>query len=617
MADKELSARDSAMVLHSLQIPQCISVKGGNLADLVAELTALFWFESIQVLEAADKIRTLPLGAPVRRIAEGAKACRHFKKWVHSVLTTTQVTQNVILLALMFIYRLKVVNPSVKGRPGSEYRLLTVALMLGNKFLDDNTYTNKTWADVSGISVNEIHVMEVEFLSNMRYSLLASKEEWEEWLVKLAKLWEYLDRAQRSASPSPLLIPSPTHRGFVSPLPSPTGMLQLTPTPQHSYSPSSHAFGHNNGNNNNSGVGNGQSWPSSYAQSSAISPLALKPEPGHFLHRKRSFPEDDPTEPPAKRLSRLPPAHSQMPPQMPSQMPVQMPSQAMPRPQGAQPQVAHVAHATSQRPAILPPAQLQPPHAGDQARLPVPNLTLNTTHGTTVPASTQSYPSVTYAPPQASPLSLPPLVPGVRAMSTVFPTTTNTYQPTQHSVPNGLPPATSSITPTTSFPPPPNYGTPTKRMSPQSMTPAALYPGSSPITDPFHSHHAGTPMGNTGSASGIHTPISHSPSIYLQQRNSPYKPIRHVNTLLYPPPSAFLQQYHFANAVPPTQMHYQPLGRRNDLRTGIVPEFAMARSGQHHAVTPGPYAPVSQVLPNPNLGRPNYAPPQLPLNHQY
>ena len=48
-------------------------------------------------------------------------------------MTTTQVAQNVILLALMFIYRLKQINPSVKGKPGSEYRLLTVALMLGNK----------------------------------------------------------------------------------------------------------------------------------------------------------------------------------------------------------------------------------------------------------------------------------------------------------------------------------------------------------------------------------------------------------------------------------------------------------------------------------------------------
>jgi hypothetical protein len=90
----------------------------------------------------------------------------------------------------------------------------------------------------------------------------------------------------------------------------------------------------------------------------------------------------------------------------------------------------------------------------------------------------------------------------------------------------------------------------------------------------------------------LHTPISHSPSIYLQQRNSPYKPVRHVNTLLYPPPSAFLQHYNLPNPVLPNQMHYQPLGKRNEYRTGIVPEFLHRPSlYQHH--------PAPQMLPNP------------------
>lgn len=58
------------------------------------------------------------------------------------MLSTTQVTQNVILLALLFIYRLKRLNPGVKGKVGSEFRLLTVALMLGNKcgYLTDCDY---------------------------------------------------------------------------------------------------------------------------------------------------------------------------------------------------------------------------------------------------------------------------------------------------------------------------------------------------------------------------------------------------------------------------------------------------------------------------------------------
>lgn len=56
-----------------------------------------------------------------------------FVKWTRDVLSTTQVSSNVVILAMLFIYRLKIANPSVKGKSGSEYRLLTVALMLGNK----------------------------------------------------------------------------------------------------------------------------------------------------------------------------------------------------------------------------------------------------------------------------------------------------------------------------------------------------------------------------------------------------------------------------------------------------------------------------------------------------
>jgi hypothetical protein len=56
-----------------------------------------------------------------------------FQKWLTTILSTTQVSQNVILLALLFIYRLKNFNPGVRGKKGSEFRLMTIALMMGNK----------------------------------------------------------------------------------------------------------------------------------------------------------------------------------------------------------------------------------------------------------------------------------------------------------------------------------------------------------------------------------------------------------------------------------------------------------------------------------------------------
>jgi hypothetical protein len=513
----------------------------------MAEVAALFWFESTTLLEKVEKAAALGPGMPIQPLAPTAVASPHFKKWVSNVLTTTQVTQNVVILALLYINRLKKANPTVKGRAGSEYRLLTVALMLGNKFLDDNTYTNKTWADVSGISVNEIHVMEVEFLSNMRYSLLVSAEEWEQWLARLTKFWSYLELAQQveSPSPSPLLIPSPTHRTVISPLHSPT--VPLTPGLQST----THSFTLQSPNLAPMTTAS-QNWPAAYVGSNATSPLALKPE--SHLYRKRGFPEDDSTEHPAKRASRIPAGQGKLPSQAPAQF-------------ASQPQFGLAQ-------AAVAPAQPRSTPGLDQARQQVPSLTLNTAQAADVTATQgQAYATSAYAPQQA-PLSLPPLASGHRAMSMVFPA--STYAPSQP-----IPAACGSMTPTSSFPPM-TYGTPTKRLSPQNSL--AAYPGSSPLV-------MGTPMGN-GSTSGLHTPISHSPSIYLQQRNSPYKPVRHVNTLLYPPPSAFLQHYNLPNPVLPNEMHYQPLGKRNEYRTGIVPEFLHRPSLYQHQ-------PAPQMLPNP------------------
>ena len=97
------------------------------------KMTCLFWFETMDGLKQAETIRSRPANAPIPRLPSLAKPYDQFKKWVYNVLSTTQVTQNVILLALLFIYRLRRSTPQIRGRAGSEYRLLTVALMLGNK----------------------------------------------------------------------------------------------------------------------------------------------------------------------------------------------------------------------------------------------------------------------------------------------------------------------------------------------------------------------------------------------------------------------------------------------------------------------------------------------------
>ncbi|CAK7268921.1 hypothetical protein SEPCBS57363_003339 [Sporothrix epigloea] len=202
------------------------------------------------------------------------------------------------------------------------------------------------------------------------------------------------------------------------------------------------------------------------------------------------------------------------------------------------------------------------------------------------------------------PMTLPPpLSLGVRAMSTVYPSTstanaapampplltTNPFA-IQSSMlsKSGSAMSTTSTAPvagasTTMYSNSQTFGTPTKRSSPMNaLTPSAssMYTAatinSSPLAESFP-HLAST----------IHTPLTHSPSVYLQQRSSPYRPIRNVHMLLNPPPSSSLHDYQSMGPIliPPTQMYYNPLGRPNDLRSGIVPEFQGIQLPYRHSAS--------------------------------
>jgi hypothetical protein len=51
--------------------------------------------------------------------------------------------------------------------------------------LDDNTFTNKTWSEVSGMKVVDLNIMELEFLDVLKFRLSIQKEEYERWRTAL------------------------------------------------------------------------------------------------------------------------------------------------------------------------------------------------------------------------------------------------------------------------------------------------------------------------------------------------------------------------------------------------------------------------------------------------
>ncbi|KAF1345888.1 cyclin-domain-containing protein [Delphinella strobiligena] len=479
-------------IAPSLRIPRSVNNSQGSLAELAAQITCLFWFESSSTLERAT------YKYPLQSLAQDAIPTTGFRKWVTTILSTTQVAQNVIILALLFVYRLKKQNPSVKGKPGSEYRLLTVALMLGNKFLDDNTYTNKTWAEVSGISVAEVHIMEVEFLSNMKYNLFVAAEEWDEWQTQLGRFASFFEQASR--------VPSSQ---------SPFGALGITlPSPP----TSNHASPSYSGSQNLAQYSH-PSVNSLHSDGTMSNPSSLGPVPD--LHsqvtRKRSL--EHSADPPAKRLAASSTNYGQ-----------------------SFPSGASTAVPSYNRSQFLP-------------RVPLPTLATPQTQPPHKPYTGSSQSQQQQFAPQLPPLNYTQLSFGPS------PTPTSSWAPTSAAM-------TAAVN---HYSQTPLHVTPMPQSMPQSRQ-QSPYSGSAGVS-PTNSV--------LPSARQMHS-SQLSPSYYLEQRNSPYRPIRGVSTLLVPPPSGATQHQ---QTVGREQMHYQPLGRPQERQTGQLPYIAQNQwfDGRHQS----------------------------------
>lgn len=140
--------------------------------------------------------------------------------------------------------------------------------------------------------------MEVEFLSNMRYTLYASVAEWEEWHVKLGKFSDYYDKAART---------QPALRNLSLPTPSFSANPNL-PTPPVSQNTSPPFL------TNPSPINSTLPHPLSVASylpptipppATQMPEIDLKP-----WARKRSFDDSSSEPPPTKRLSLAPSAGS-------------------------------------------------------------------------------------------------------------------------------------------------------------------------------------------------------------------------------------------------------------------------------------------------------------------
>ncbi|KAG8898619.1 hypothetical protein FRB99_007325 [Tulasnella sp. 403] len=68
---------------------------------------------------------------------------------------------------------------------GVAQHIFTLALMLGNKWLEDNTFTTRTWHEVTSLPQAQLRALEIAALATLEFSLVVSDVEWHHWLLVL------------------------------------------------------------------------------------------------------------------------------------------------------------------------------------------------------------------------------------------------------------------------------------------------------------------------------------------------------------------------------------------------------------------------------------------------
>ncbi|WFD31960.1 hypothetical protein MSPP1_003002 [Malassezia sp. CBS 17886] len=123
-------------------------------------------------------------------------AFRHFTR---QVLAQTLLSPAALFLALYYVRQLRAIVAEERGETRGDtalallaeppstapFKLLTLGLMMANKFLDDNTFLNKTWYEVTGIPLAELNRMESYFLCRIQFKLMVPLDAWSSHLAGL------------------------------------------------------------------------------------------------------------------------------------------------------------------------------------------------------------------------------------------------------------------------------------------------------------------------------------------------------------------------------------------------------------------------------------------------
>jgi hypothetical protein len=108
-----------------------------------------------------------------------------------------------VVVGLMYLDKLKRSDSSVRLTSYNFQRLLLVSIMVAAKFFEDEYYSNRHWAEIGGLTVQELNSLELEFLFRMTFNLNVKRDQYEAFVNQIRDGAKQLAEARRRAMNMP------------------------------------------------------------------------------------------------------------------------------------------------------------------------------------------------------------------------------------------------------------------------------------------------------------------------------------------------------------------------------------------------------------------------------
>ncbi|KAJ7688460.1 hypothetical protein B0H17DRAFT_1135676 [Mycena rosella] len=155
---------------------------------------------------------------------------------VHSLLLSTLLQPSAVFLAIWYIVRLPVYYDAAAlsadfakelrfratllddgldqdvNEASAPFRLIVLGCMLANKWLDDHTFSNKTWHTISNVPIQTLNKLESLALDIFTYDLSVPSSDWSQWLSHLVS---YHQISSSPSHPQPISRPSTNPHAIV------------------------------------------------------------------------------------------------------------------------------------------------------------------------------------------------------------------------------------------------------------------------------------------------------------------------------------------------------------------------------------------------------------------